>query len=77
MLVTISSELQKSFENLGAFNLNEHLKDMFQEQARTERFKVIQSILGCKQHEGFSVSTHVLKLKGYFDILEFHGFPFT
>nr|KAJ0210704.1 hypothetical protein LSAT_V11C400182290 [Lactuca sativa] len=47
-----------------AYYMNENLKDMFQEQAHTNRFKVMQSILGCKQHENGSVSAHVLKMKG-------------
>lgn len=31
-LATMSSELQKSFESLGAFDINENLKEMFEEQ---------------------------------------------
>ena len=42
-------ELQKSYENLGAYDMNKKLKEIFQEQARTDRFKVIQAILSCKQ----------------------------
>ena len=42
MLATMYSKLQKSYENLGAYEMNEKLRDMFQEQARTERLKVMQ-----------------------------------
>ena len=38
MLASMSPELQKSFENMGAFEINEQLREMFQEQARQERF---------------------------------------
>lgn len=31
MLATMSFKLQNSFESLGAFSINKHLKDMFQE----------------------------------------------
>ena len=57
--------------------MNEQLKDMFQEQARTERFEVMPSILGCKQQQGGSVSSYVLKLKGYFHRIEHLIYTFT
>lgn len=41
MFMTMSSELQKSCENLGVYDMNRKLKYMFQDQARTERFKVM------------------------------------
>nr|KAJ0185978.1 hypothetical protein LSAT_V11C900490460 [Lactuca sativa] len=50
---------------------------MFQEQARTVRFNVVQSILGHKQQENGYVSSHALKFKGYLDFIERLGFPFT
>lgn len=57
--------------------MNEQLKDMFQEQARIKRFKVMQSILACKQQENGSMGTNVLKLKGYFNRIQRLSFPFT
>ena len=48
MLVTISPELQKSFESHGELNINEHLKEMFPEQDRKERFEIIKSLMACK-----------------------------
>ena len=50
---------------------------MFQEKAWIERFKVMQLIIGCKKHENYYLSTHVQKLKGYFDLIERLVFPFT
>ena len=38
MLTTMNSELQKQFEEIEAFDMMVHLKGMFQEQARQERF---------------------------------------
>ncbi|KAI5426970.1 hypothetical protein KIW84_032411 [Lathyrus oleraceus] len=40
MLATMNSELQKQHENMAAFNMIEHLKMLYQEQARHERFEV-------------------------------------
>ena len=77
MLATMSSELQKTYEKLGAFEMNNQLKYIFQEQTWTGRFKVMQSKLGSKQQENGYMSAHMLKLKGYFDRLEHLGFPFT
>lgn len=45
MLATLSFELQKSFENLWLHDINEHLKEMFREKARQERFKTVNSLM--------------------------------
>ncbi|KAI3778044.1 hypothetical protein L2E82_07021 [Cichorium intybus] len=49
MLATMVPELQKSFETAGAFDMADQLKEMFQEQARQERYDTMISLLGCKQ----------------------------
>ena len=38
MLACMDPDLQQHFEDVGAFNMIESLKSMFQVQARTERF---------------------------------------
>ena len=67
MLATMSSELKKCFENVGAFDINVQLMEMFQEQARQERFEIVKSLMACKQKEGTSVCAHVIKMKEYID----------
>ena len=52
MLASMSPELQKSFENMGAFEISEQLREMFQEQARQERFQVVKSLMECKHQDG-------------------------
>ena len=47
-----------------------HLKEMFQEQARHERFVRTKALTSCRMTPGTPVSTHVLKMKGYLDTLE-------
>ena len=47
-----------------------HLKKMFQEKARIERFNTIKALLSCKLTASGSVSPHVLKMKGHLDHLD-------
>ena len=47
-----------------------HLKEMYQKQARHERFVVTKEINSCKMARGGSVSAHVLKMQSYIDKLE-------
>ena len=51
------------------------LKDMFQGQARTERYNVAKSFVECKLAEGAAVGPHVIKMVGYSQTLEKLGFP--
>ena len=48
-----------------AYEIMTHLKEMFQEQARRERFVTTKALTSCKMALGTSVSAHVLKMKGY------------
>ncbi|KAI3805215.1 hypothetical protein L1987_27389 [Smallanthus sonchifolius] len=50
-------------------HVDDSIKEMFQQQARHERFEVMRSLISCRMQEGSSVSTHVLKMKGYIDHL--------
>ena len=77
MLATMTPELQKGLENLGAFDMLQQLRDMFQVQAKQERFDTVKALACCKMATGSSVSVHVLKMKGYVDQLERLGFPIS
>ena len=68
MLTTMNSELQKQFEEMEAFDMMVHLKGMFQEQVRQERFTTTKELNACKMTPGTSVSAHVLKMKGPIDL---------
>ncbi|GJR15047.1 retrotransposon protein, putative, ty1-copia subclass [Tanacetum coccineum] len=50
------------------------LRFMFEKQAGVERFDLIQTFHACKQEEGKSVSSYVLKMKGYVKQLERLGY---
>ena len=51
------------------------LRDMFQTQARTERFNVSKAFVESKLAEGAAVGPHVIKMVGYTQRLEKLGFP--
>ena len=70
-------ELHKQMVDMEAFTMIARLKEMFQEQARIERFATIKALLSCKMVVGSSVSPHVLQMKGYLDHLEKLGLPIS
>ncbi|KAJ9552159.1 hypothetical protein OSB04_016204 [Centaurea solstitialis] len=51
------------------------LRDMFQTQARTERYDATKAFNECKMIKGTSVSDHVMKMKRHLDHLERLGHP--
>ena len=76
MLACMEPELQMQFENNhAAYDIYVALNDMFQAEARTERFQVSKSFVECKLAEGAPVGPHVIKMVGYSQRLEKLGFP--
>ena len=75
MLACMEPELQKKFEDQDAYDMIVALKDMFQDQARTERYNVAKSFVECKLAEGAAIGPHVIKMVGYSQTLEKLGFP--
>jgi hypothetical protein len=75
MLATMTSELQKQHEEMNAFDMIEHLKTLYQEQARIERFEVYRALFQAKLAKGSPVSPHMLKMIGYVGNLTRLGFP--
>ncbi|GJX88989.1 putative RNA-directed DNA polymerase [Tanacetum coccineum] len=70
MAASMSPELQKTFENTWAYEMNQQLKEMFQAKASKERLDVVKSLMACKPKPEASICAFVLKMKGYFDRLE-------
>ncbi|GJX42209.1 retrotransposon protein, putative, ty1-copia subclass [Tanacetum coccineum] len=70
MASSMSPELQKTFENTWAYEMNQQLKEMFQAKASKERLDVVKSLMACKPKPEASICTFVLEMKGYFDRLE-------
>ncbi|PWA55135.1 zinc finger, CCHC-type [Artemisia annua] len=75
MLASMIPELQKNLENLAAFDMLRELKVMFEQQAEQELFDTVKSFHACKQEEGQSVSSYVMKMKSYMDQMERLGYP--
>ncbi|KAI3729037.1 hypothetical protein L6452_17683 [Arctium lappa] len=51
MLITMEPDLQKQHENMGTFDMIEHLKLLFQEQARHERYETSKELFRCRMSE--------------------------
>nr|GEV73389.1 hypothetical protein [Tanacetum cinerariifolium] len=64
-------------QNLGAYEMLQELKTMFAQQAEQELLQTMRAFHYCKQEEGQSVSSYVLKIKRYIDNLEHLGHPGT
>ena len=75
MLATMSPELQKQHEEMVAYDMIEHLKELYQEQARQERYDISKALFQCRMAEGNLIGPHVLKMIGYIENLEKLGFP--
>ncbi|KAJ9565973.1 hypothetical protein OSB04_001939 [Centaurea solstitialis] len=75
MLATMSPELQTGLMNTNAYDMIRQLRDMFQTQARTERYDATRALNACKMAKGTSVSAHFMKMKRLLDHLERLGHP--
>ncbi|GJT88673.1 zinc finger, CCHC-type containing protein [Tanacetum coccineum] len=75
MLLTMDLEIQRNLAHLGAYDMLQELKAMFSKQAEQELLQTVREFHACKQEEGQSVSSYVLKMKSYIDNLERLGQP--
>ncbi|KAK8555327.1 hypothetical protein V6N12_009475 [Hibiscus sabdariffa] len=70
MLATMNSELQKQHENMVAYEMIQNLKEIYEGQARQERYETSKALFQCKMTEGTPVGAHVIKMMGYIQTLE-------
>ncbi|VFQ97268.1 unnamed protein product [Cuscuta campestris] len=70
MLATMTSELQKHHYGMKAYDMYLHLRQLYQGQARHERFQISKALFSCKLSVGNTVGLHVLKMIGYVETLE-------
>ncbi|GJX95661.1 zinc finger, CCHC-type containing protein [Tanacetum coccineum] len=68
-------DIQRNLENLGAYKMLQELKTLFAQHAKQELLQTMREFHSCKQEEGHSVSSYVLKMKSYIDNLEHLGHP--
>ncbi|KAK8600565.1 hypothetical protein V6N12_050418 [Hibiscus sabdariffa] len=74
LLATMNSELQKQHENMVAYEMIQNLKEIYEGQARQERYETSKALFQCKMIEGSPVGAHVIKMMGYIQTLEKLGF---
>nr|GEW54629.1 zinc finger, CCHC-type [Tanacetum cinerariifolium] len=77
MLMTMEPDIQRNLETLHAHEMLRELKTLFSQQAEQELLQTTRDFHSCKQEEWQSVSSYVLKMKGYIDNLECLGHPVT
>ncbi|GJZ59130.1 zinc finger, CCHC-type containing protein, partial [Tanacetum coccineum] len=77
MLMTMDPDIQKNLEHLGAYDMLKELKTLYVQQADQELLQTVREFHACKQEEGQSVSSYVLKMKSYIDNLERLGHAMT
>nr|GFB88049.1 zinc finger, CCHC-type [Tanacetum cinerariifolium] len=70
MLMTMEPEIQRNLELLHAHEMLKELKTLFAQQTEQELFQTTRDFHSCRQEEGQSVSSYILKIKGYIDNLE-------
>ena len=74
MLASMSPGLQKQHEDMTAYDIVGHLKELFHEQARSERFEVSKMLFRSKMQDGTSPVQYALKMHGYIVRLDQLGF---
>ncbi|KAK8556372.1 hypothetical protein V6N12_002776 [Hibiscus sabdariffa] len=75
MLATMTPELQKQHEDMVAYEMIQNLKEIYEGQARQERYETSKALFQCKMSEGSPVGAHVIKMMGYIQAFEKLGFP--
>ncbi|KAK9034774.1 hypothetical protein V6N11_076831 [Hibiscus sabdariffa] len=74
MHATMTPELQKQHEDMVAYEMIQNLKEIYEGQARQERYETSKAMFQCKMSEGSPVGAHVIKMMGYIQTLEKLGF---
>ncbi|KAK8985826.1 hypothetical protein V6N11_047319 [Hibiscus sabdariffa] len=70
----MSSELQKQHEDMNAYDMIQNLKEIYEGQARRERYETSKTLFQCKMSERSPVGAHLIKM-GYIETLEKLRFP--
>ncbi|CAL9167855.1 unnamed protein product, partial [Musa hybrid cultivar] len=62
MLGSMTPELQRQYEKMDARSILLHVRKLFEEQRRTQRYKISKSLFRARMIEGTPVQNHVLKM---------------
>nr|GEV19000.1 zinc finger, CCHC-type [Tanacetum cinerariifolium] len=71
----VAPEILAAHKPLHAYEMLKELKTLFAQQAEQELLQTTRDFHSCRQEEGQSVSSYVLKMKGYIDNLDRLGHP--
>nr|GEU96639.1 hypothetical protein [Tanacetum cinerariifolium] len=74
MLSNMSPDLQRTLEKYNAYDMLKELKTTFEKQVKHELFETVKAFHACKQEEGQSASSYLLKMKSYLDTMERLGY---
>ena len=69
MLYGLESGLQRRFQRHGPYGMFQELKLIFQANTRVERYEISNKFYSKKMEENRSTSEHVLRLSGYYNLL--------
>jgi hypothetical protein len=70
MLTAMFPDLQKQHEHVDAYTMIQGLREIFENQARAERYNISKALFACKLAEGSPISPHVIKMMGYIETLD-------
>ncbi|KAL4369499.1 hypothetical protein GQ457_05G018280 [Hibiscus cannabinus] len=69
MLATMTPELQKQHEHMVAYEMIQNFKEIYEGQARQERYETSKALFQRKMSEGYTVGAHVIKMMSYIQSL--------
>ncbi|KAL4333478.1 hypothetical protein GQ457_07G012200 [Hibiscus cannabinus] len=75
MLATMVPELQKQHEDMRSYEMLQNLKEIYEGQARQERYETSKAPFQRKMNKGSPIGAHVIKMMGYIQTLEKLRFP--
>ena len=59
MLATMTTELQKSYEDFYPYEMHQDLMERYHQSARQERYEIIASMITTKMKDGESITGHL------------------
>ena len=62
MLVSMSNELQRQYEDMGVPSILLNFKGLYGEQSQTARYEISKQLFHTRMIEVMSMQTHVLKM---------------
>ena len=69
MLYGLEPGVPKRFQRHGAYEMFQELELVFQTHARVERYETSNKYFAYKMEENSSASEHVLRMSGYYNLL--------